>query len=181
MDHDLTLSLRLAKRAFIPPPDAQQPGPDGQPVDPAAGAPIPVPGSAPAGGALPPGGDPAAGAAPADPSMDPAMAAGAPPVDPSAAPPVDPSADIMPDAPPEAPVDPNASVTKGQSDVVMAIVERTLTAVGKNKKTAPPAPGGSAAPAAPAGDPNALPPGPVTGLPGDMSAISKGGPLTLGG
>lgn len=85
------------------------------------------------------------------------------------------------------PTDPNASVTAGQAGVVMDIVERTLTAVGKNKKTAPPTPGAPGDPAAggmpgapPPADPNAPQPGPITGIPGDMSAIAGGGPLKMG-
>jgi hypothetical protein len=190
----------LRKHAFIPAQPAQ---------DPSA---APAPGGAPSGAGAPPadpsaaGGDPTAAlsdpnappadpnAAPADPAAGPAMPApgaadGATPAPSQMG---DPAADAQAQQDASAasdpslpPTDPNASVTAGQAGVVMDIVERTLTAVGKNKKTAPPTPGGPAGPGgdpsmggAPA-DPNAPQPGPVTGVPGDMSAIAGGGPLKM--
>ena len=78
--------------------------------------------------------------------------------------------------PSSGPTDPNTAVNHEQSKLVMDIVVKTLDAYGKSKKPSSKAPAG-----APGADPNAMPPGPVTGMPGDMSAIAKNGPLTLGG
>jgi hypothetical protein len=184
----------------------QATGPDGAPVDPAAAAP-PAPGGLPmdpaaqagAAEAMPVPGDPMAAGIPGAPA-DP-MAAGAPPMDPAAAgaPPVDPMMD--PAAAGAVPSDPMAgslgeppvdgpsgdtAVTSNEAKVVMDIVERTLAAVGKKKTPgAPGAPGGAGgAPGAPPADPAAaaaagLPPGPVTGLPGDLSALAGAGPMKL--
>jgi hypothetical protein len=193
---DPNLLLRLGKLAFVPSQGQQAPGPDGQPVGLDAGggpggpagpggappAPPGQPGMPPA----PPQGAPAG--PPGAPPMDPSAGA-APPADPNAAPPADPNqppADLLAamgaGAPTEAgPKDPNTAINHDQAKLVMDIVTKTLDAYGKSKKPNGGAkPPGGADPAA-GGDPNALPPGPVTGLPGDMSPLSKGGPLKLGG
>ncbi len=200
----MTLPTRILKRSFVPsqpePEAGQMPGPDGapagagagpaagaMPMDPAAAGGMPVDPAAAAGGAPV---DPAATGAPAEQAAaaDPAAqaAAGNPGAQPApAAPAVDPATGQPAPAgqEPDKPIDPNAAVNHGQARVVMDIVERTLTAVGKNKKNAPPAGAGGApgAPGAPgaggAPDPSQAP-GPITGLPGDMSQFA--GPIKTG-
>ena len=158
----MTPAMRLFKRAmatkvaFVPMPGGepqQASGPGGAPIDPmmdpaaAGGAPM----------------DPAAmGMDPAAMGMDPAM------MDPSM---MDPSLG----APPAGGEGVTADDAKTVNDITkrtMDIVRQTLEMVGKAK----PVEGGSSASAAPAPAPAPIiPPGPISGLPGDMSGVGVPG------
>lgn len=174
----LAEDLALRKAAFVPlDKNAQQAaGPGGAPVDPAvAGGAPPAPGAAPMDMAA---ADPAA-AAPVDPAMaaDP-TAAGAPPMDPAM---MDPAMMAPPAEPPLPEPEVNDASTDvdddGKPDTMVPLSGMKDFAVGlieamKGKKTREADP---VEEAAAAGAEAALPPGPVTGIPGDLSSLP--GPL----
>ena len=116
----------------------------------------------------PEGQAPGPGGAPMDPA-----AGGMPPMDPAGMPPVDPAAlGVPPVNDPATDVDsdgkPDTMVPLGAiKDLTVGIIEAM-----KGRKTQ------DAAPKEPEG--SELPPGPVTGLPGDMSGIAASGPLKMG-
>lgn len=178
----------LEKLAFTP-VGPQAEGPGGAPVDPAAaGGAAPMD---PMAGGMPPA-DPMAGGAP---PMDPAAMGGMPPMDPAAAggmPPMDPAAmGGMPPAPPEpAPAeepinDPNTDVdSNGKPDTMVPLAPMKDFAIGiieamKGKKTQDAADPNAAKPEGASAE-GGLAPGPVTGLPGDMSAFGAPGGAKLG-
>lgn len=177
----------LEKIAFTP-LGPQAAGPGGAPVDPAAGG-------------APPADPMAAGGAPMDPMaggmppMDPAAMGGMPPMDPAAAgaPPADPMAGGAPPLPPEPPApeepinDPNTDIdNNGKPDTMVPLEPMKDFAIGiieamKGKKTQDAADPNAPKPEG-AGAEEGMAPGPVTGLPGDMSgfgAPGSSGPMKL--
>ena len=169
----MTPAMRLFKRAmatkiaFVPMPggEPQASGPGGAPID-------PMMDPAAAGGA--PMDPAAAGGAPMDPAamgMDPAamgMDPAAMGMDPSM---MDPSLGAPP-AGGEGVTSADAKTVEDITKRTMDIVRQTLEMVGKAK----PVEGGSSESASPAPAPApVIPPGPISGLPGDMSGVGVPG------